>query len=69
MANQLPLQPIYLNQKEAAQYLRVHETFLKKAADDGLIIRCKRKGAGFVYKIKELIELANDIDNGELPVT
>lgn len=58
-------EPIYLNQKEAAAWLRLQEEHLKKASEDGLITRCKRKGEGFVYKIKELLSLVDMIDRGE----
>lgn len=56
-------EPIYLNQREAAAYLRVKETTLKEAHEKGLINRFKRGTKDFVYKISELLQLAEAIDN------
>lgn len=61
-------EPMYLNQKEAAAWIRVKEEDLAKAFKNGLIRRCKRQGTGFVYKIAELLQLAEAIDNGEINI-
>ncbi len=69
MATKLLPEPIYLNQKEGAAFIRVKENFLNKAHKDGLINRYKRQGKGFVYKIKELLALADSIDKEQILIS
>lgn len=57
-------EPVYLNQKEGAALIKVDEKKLAELSQKGLINRCPRGGKGFVYKIKELLYLAEKIDTG-----
>lgn len=57
-------EPVYLNQKDGAALIKVDEKKLAELAKNGQINRCPRGGKGFVYKIKELLYLAEKIDAG-----
>lgn len=61
-------EPIYLNQKDGAALIHISPDELKRFADKGLIPRYPRKGEGFRYKIKELIALADQIDQGNIKI-
>lgn len=60
--------PIYLNQKDGAAFIHLKEDELKQMFDRLLIKRYPRSGSGFRYKIKELIQLADAIDRGEIVI-
>lgn len=61
-------EPIYLNQKDAAEYIHVSPDILREFAKQGLIHKCPREGSDFRYKIKEFVALAEAIDLGQIVI-
>lgn len=68
MSKRFTPEPLYLNQKEAAELIQVHPDTLRWASNNGLLHRCPREGSGFRYKIKELVVLAEAIDLGQIVI-
>ncbi len=60
--------PVYINHKDGAELIKVHPDDLRQLVDRRLIFKCKRKGHGFVYKISDLLLLADSIDKGETEI-